>query len=103
VTTGYYDSRGRWIATAAPAERYPGNRPAILAQLSDLDQQLADAKAQRALSNREYLNLRREVGAIRSREDALAHDRMGNLSARNEAQLQARIDRLNTRLQTNLQ
>ena len=33
----------------------------------------------------------------------MKHDRTGNLSARNEAQLQTRIDRLNTRLATTAQ
>jgi hypothetical protein len=99
---GYYDGRGRWIATA-PGATAPTLRPALLAQLSGLDQRIADARAQRLLTGREYMNLKREAGAIRSREDAMAHDSAGNVSGRNAVLLQARIDRLDTRLQTTVQ
>lgn len=86
----------------APGGSYPADRPGILAQLSGLDRQVADARSQRALSSREVASLQRELRSIRNREDAMEHDRMGNLSARNEAELQARIDRLNSRLRTDL-
>jgi hypothetical protein len=40
----------------------------------------------------------RELRAIRSQERTMRHDRMGNLSSRNLATVQRRIDRLSDRL-----
>jgi hypothetical protein len=83
---GYYDTRGRWIATA-PGVTTPAARPTILTQLSELDQQIADARVQRTLTSREYVNLKREAGAIRARENGMSHDRARNVSAHNEVLL----------------
>ena len=69
--------------------------------MTELDRYVRNAKAQRTLSNREAMSAQRELKSIRSRERKMQHDRMGNLSARNEAELQTRIDRLNQRLRIN--
>ena len=101
ATSGAYDSRGRWIPTAEGS--YTAERPQILSQLSGLDQHVLDARAQRTLSNREVTSLQRELSSIRTREAGMAHDRRGNLSANDAADLQGRIDSVNTRLRINVQ
>jgi hypothetical protein len=98
-TSGYYDGRGRWIATGlATNGSYGSDRPAITAQLTTLDRYVSNAGAQRSLSYREVAGAQRELRLIRSTERRMIHDRRGNLSARDAATLQARIDRLNARL-----
>lgn len=99
-TTGYYDSRGRWISTAAQyndGDR-PGRGSSILAQLSWMDRYVHSPYAERALNRREMNYATRELRSIRSRERSMRHDRAGNLSRRDQATLQLRLDRLNDRL-----
>ncbi len=97
---GYYDSRGRWISTRDHnSQAMP--RGEILTQLNWLDSYLRNATAQRSLNRGQLISARREVSSIRSRERYMRHDRMGNLSARDEATLQLRIDRLTNRLRIN--
>jgi hypothetical protein len=100
-TTGYYDSRGRWIATGTSTSgNRASERPAALSQITALDRFLVTAQSRRSLSNREAARYQRELYALRASERAMTHDRSGNLSARDEARLQARIDSLNTRLRS---
>jgi len=51
------------------------------------------------MSNRQAVGFQRELSSIRTSERQMRHDRSGHLSTRDEAMLQARIDRLNDRLQ----
>jgi hypothetical protein len=103
ATTGYYDSRGRWVSTAVQTNGNDLDEPrrGILAQVRWLEQYVRNANAQRTLSRRETLNAQRELKSIRSREKYMRHDRSGDLSVRDEAALQVRIDRLNDRLRIN--
>jgi len=100
ATTGYYDNRGRWIATSggAGSAAYAASRPDILSQISGLDEHVRVARAERSLDRRSVASAQRELKSIRLAERRMPHDRMGNLSARNQIALQSRIDRLNLRL-----
>ncbi|MGZ3233670.1 MAG: glycine zipper 2TM domain-containing protein [Croceibacterium sp.] len=108
-TSGYYDGRGRWVSTgiavsvATSDNVGADNRPTILSQLSALDQYVRDARSQRSLSNRQATRLQRELRSIRTSERAMTHSRRGNLSDRDEAKLQDRIDHVNDRLGINAQ
>jgi hypothetical protein len=99
-TVGYYDARGRWMAMGVPTN---GNyaaagRTTILAQLAALDRYVGTARSQGSMSNRQLARLQGDVNAIRLSERTMRHDRVGNLSAYNEAMVQVRINTLNTRL-----
>jgi hypothetical protein len=59
---------------------------------------LDTAQSQRSLSRRQAAGYQRELYALRTSERSMSHDRRGNLSARDEARLQVRIDSLNDRL-----
>lgn len=100
VTSGYYDVRGRWVPTlrGGPGGNYGANRPAILSQLAWLDQYVHTARTQRSMSNRQLAMFERELNSIRNRERRMRHDRNGNLTLRDDAALQTRIDRLSDRL-----
>jgi hypothetical protein len=100
ATTGYYDSRGRWVSTAIQPGGNNGTEPVrtITSQLDWLDTYVRNANAQRTLSRRETSDAQRELRSIRTRERGMRHDRSGDLSIRNEAELQVRIDRLSDRL-----
>jgi len=102
-TSGYYDNRGRWIETGAGTSEYGRERPAILSQIAMLDQLLDTARSQRSLSNRQASGYQRELYALRTSERSMTHDRRGNLSARDEARLQVRIDSLNGRVRNQAQ
>jgi hypothetical protein len=103
-TSGYYDNRGRWVATAVATDRNDrADRQAILSQLAGLDRYVSTARSQRSLSGREAARAQRELYSIRSSERSMGHDRNGNLSARDQAALQFRVDRLTTRLRINSQ
>jgi uncharacterized protein YcfJ len=97
ATAGYYDTRGRWISTMQ-SRNYAAARPMISAQLSSLDRYVRDARAQRTLNGRDAAYAQRELDAIHYSAKQMRHDRAGNLNSRDQAKLQARIDRLNTRL-----
>jgi len=97
-TTGYYDSRGRWNATGVATSGNYGALPAILPQIAALDRYVSAAQSRHLLSNRELASLQRQLYGIRTSEQAMRHDRRGNLSAADQAKLQVRIDRLSNRL-----
>lgn len=101
TVNGYYDSRGRWIAAS---DQYRGGDrtgagTTILSQVSWLDGYVGNAITRGTMSRRNSMGIKRELGAIRSRERAMRHDRAGNLSLHDEATLQMRLDRLTDRLQ----
>lgn len=105
VSYGYYDNRGRWIPTRDQNygnDQYGPGR-SILSQLSQLDQYVRNAEMQRAIRRTDAYSARREINSIRTRERQMRHDRRGNLSMRDQAQLQVRIDRLARRLRMNVQ
>lgn len=101
AATGYYDGRGQNNAGTGGASviggGYGTGRP-IVTQLSDLDQYVRTARSDRRLDARTAASVRRDLMAIRGDEKKMRHDRMGNLSARDETALQARVDRVNLRL-----
>jgi hypothetical protein len=97
-TTGYYDSRGRWNATGVATSGNYGSPPAILPQIAALDRYVSTAQSRRLLSSRELASVRRQLYGIRASEQAMRHDRRGNLSMTDQAKLQVRIDRLSNRL-----
>ena len=102
-TAGYYNSNGRWIATSREmvgADR-SGPRHDIMAQLARIDAYIGSRDGRQALSRQQMTRLQREMRSIRSRERFMQHDARGDLSIRDEAGLQVRIDRLNDRLQIN--
>ena len=57
----------------------------------------------RSLSRREITYAQRELRSIRSRERYMQHDRAGDISIRDEAELQIRLDRLSERLRVSSQ
>jgi hypothetical protein len=92
------------VATSVAASpNYGTERPAILSQLAGLDRYVSTARSQRSLSGREAASAQRQLYSIRASERSMGHDRNGNLSGRDQAALQLRIDRLTTRLQVNSQ
>ncbi len=102
-TMGYYDSRGRWISTTAQQGGYDqtGPRGSILMQVSRLEQYVQTASFQHTLNRGQIISAQRELRNIRARERRMRHDRAGYLSARDQAGLQARINRLTNRLRIN--
>jgi hypothetical protein len=97
---GYYDSRGRWIRTGTQAEApdRSDDRRSILPQVTAMSEYIDSTAGQRSLSRTSRANALRELRSIRQREKSMRHDRNGDLSIRNEAALQLRLDRLSTRL-----
>jgi hypothetical protein len=100
-TSGYYDSRGRWVSTVSGANGQIGPGRGIVAQVNWLEQYVGHASSQRTLNNREASRAQRELRSIREREQSMRHDSMGNLSRRDQAALQVRLDRVSDRLQIN--
>ncbi len=103
-TSGRYDNRGRWVADErrGSSTGYTAARPAIRDQLSALDRQLVTARAERTLNSRELAGYQRDLRDLRAREGRMSRDRRGNLSARNQAEVQSSIDRLDSRLRVSL-
>jgi hypothetical protein len=97
---GYYDSRGRWIRTGTQAEApdRSDDRRSILPQVTEMSEYIGSTAGQRSLSRTSRANALRELRAIRQREKSMRHDRNGDLSIRDQAALQLRLDRLSNRL-----
>ncbi len=95
---GYYDNRGRWVPTRG--QYYQGMpHGTIAAQLNWLDSYISSTAAVRSLSRGQLRSARQELRSIFKRERNMRHDRQGNLSPRDRAELQQQIDRLTNRLQ----
>jgi len=101
VTTGFYDTRGRWISTAPEGDQYhdrADRQSPVLSQLAATEGNVRRAVEQRRMSPREGDAALREISNIRSREQRMRHNRRGDLSGRDEAAIQLRVDRLNRRI-----
>jgi Glycine zipper 2TM domain len=94
---GYYDNRGRWIATSATIDQGVAPRE-VRARAAWLDQYIRTANSQGTLSRVETNRAQRDLNAIRASERSMVRNRNGELSIRNEAAIQARLDRLSDRL-----
>ena len=107
--TGYYDGRGNWISTASRAENYRGDgRDAdrrdradmprdISSRFTWLDHRIRSASENGTLSRRDARLAYRDLNSIRRKEGAMRHHR-GQLSQRDEAYIQSRLDRLSDSL-----
>jgi len=109
ATSGYYDGQGRWIATSFDSRSYgtdansggerdrAGMRRSIEDREARIEQRIRMASMQRTLSRYETNRAFRELNAIRRQESSMRHVQ-GQLSARDEATIQARLTRLSDRL-----
>ena len=109
ATSGYYDGQGRWIATSSDSRSYgtdansggerdrAGMRRSIEDREARIEQRIRMASMQRTLSRYETNRAFRELNAIRRQESSMRHVQ-GQLSARDEATIQARLTRLSDRL-----
>jgi len=101
-TRGYYDARGSWISTSlVPGQAvvagngyHNGDRRDIRSRETRIEQRIQKGYRDRSLSRSEYYQASRELNSIRSYERSL-RNRRGVLNTRNEALVQARLDRLN--------
>ena len=102
--TGSYDSRGRWIASNAynnggnndAGYNNGGNRD-VRSRLARIEQRIDRGVQQGSLTPGEARRAEDELAAIR-RYDRSLRTRSGTLTARNEALVQARLDRLSDRI-----
>jgi Glycine zipper 2TM domain len=104
-TRGYYDSRGRWISddgrydTGNSYNQTASAMPSdIRGQINWIDSYIRESRQNGQLSRRESDRALRDLNAIRSSERTMARNRDGQLTVRNEAMLQVRLDRLSDRL-----
>ncbi len=99
-TTGYYDNRGRWVSTGVVTDmgaQAPIPRE-VRARLTWMDSYIRSASSQGTLSRAETDRSLRELTSIRTSERSMPRNRRGELSVRNEAAIQVRLDRLSDRL-----
>ncbi|MEO8115734.1 MAG: glycine zipper 2TM domain-containing protein [Phenylobacterium sp.] len=106
---GYYDAQGRWTSTAPAAGSYGANAsyearsnwigaPADVREREAwLDQRIRNAMNDGTLGRRDANRALRSLDAIRREEMSMRRYR-GELSPRNEAQIQAKLDDLNNNL-----
>jgi hypothetical protein len=103
TTSGYYDNRGRWISTsvgAAPVELLVMPRD-VRGRIAWMTDYIRTANSQGTLSRTELNKANRELKSISAREKSMYHGKNGELSIRNEASLNVRLDRLSDRLRIN--
>ncbi len=101
TTRGYYDTRGTWISVVGYAgnEVRPGNtadssQPRdVQSRIARIDQRITRGESDRSLSRSEVYRARTELKSVRRYANSLTN-RRGRLNTRNEALVQARIDRL---------
>ena len=104
TATGYYDNRGRWINTGITSgvgsdQSGLGPIPRVVrARLTWMDQYIRASNSQGTLSRVETNRSLRELAGIRNSERAMIRDRRGELSVRNEAAINIRLDRLSDKL-----
>lgn len=106
--TGYYDRDDRWVAygndrwmESAPGMADNDMRSAprdVIGRTAWLDRYVRSASSQGRLSRVETNRSLRELGGIRATERAMPHNRNGELSVRNEAAIQVRLNRVSDRL-----
>lgn len=99
---GYYDRDGQWIATTSGGYRDRGNSPDYATSDTRereawLEQNIRSRMASGELRRGEANNALRELASIRRADNDLRNGR-GRLSARNEANIQLRLDRLSSRV-----
>ncbi len=101
---GYYDARGNWVATSAGRNDSASNgrndyaeRRSVADRLARLDERIRDGKRDGSLTTFEAQRARADLRSIASRERNMRHYN-GRLSARDEADIQARLDRLSTKV-----
>ncbi len=70
----------------------------IRGQINWIDSYIRESRQNGQLSRRESDRALRDLNAIRSSERTMARNRDGQLTVRNEAMLQVRLDRLSDRL-----
>jgi hypothetical protein len=98
---GYYDARGVWIAIAPNAGvagadasyQGGGNQRDVDSRERWLEQRIRSADADGTLSQDDASHYLGQLGAIRRQETSMRNDN-GELSPRDEARLQARLDNL---------
>ena len=108
-TRGYYDTNGTWIAisstgTGGRVAAYDGRDPRdgardTRSREARIDERIRRLTEDGTLTRGESYRAMQELNAIRARDRALS-DRYGRKSPRNEAVLQARLDRLNDGLRS---
>jgi len=92
---GYYDSRGRWVNTDMAGDSV---QDPILDQVARLERFARSAEGLRSVGWSRSRSVQRELNAIRTSERRMRHDSNGNLSIRDEASLQLRLDQVARRL-----
>jgi hypothetical protein len=94
--TGYYDSRGTWTATGSGDidQVRPHGARSITSQIDWLEQRARAENGSRYQGRMGRNSILRELTAIRTSESRMRHDRSGELSVRDEAAIQMRLDRV---------
>ena len=107
---GYYDETGRWVA-GVTSGHYGGRghsvstdmtrgsvQGPILDQVARLEEFARSAEGRRSVGPARSHWVERELKAIRTSERRMRHDSNGNLSIRDEASLQLKLDHVAHRL-----
>lgn len=99
ATSGYYDGQGRWIARPSGNNDNGMGMPGeIRAREAWLERYIRTAGSQGRLTRSETNRALRDLNSIRRSERGMRRDRQGNLSVRNEAAINLRLDRLSRQL-----
>ncbi|WP_240653170.1 hypothetical protein [Sphingomonas crocodyli] len=93
--TGYYDARGRWVSMGGATNAAYDDRRDVRARVDRIGTRIDRNRERGLISSREATSARRELAQIRSSADRLRRSD-GTYSARDEAYLQQRLDRLST-------
>jgi hypothetical protein len=105
---GYYDTHGAWVGTTLSADAYgvgasyngAGHRD-VDSRVAWLQQRIDTASSDGSLNRYDARNARRQLSSIR-RDETFLRQGDGQLSPRDEASLQTRLDALSGSLRTSL-
>jgi hypothetical protein len=99
ATSGYYDGQGRWIARPSGNGGHGMGMPSeIRAREAWLERYIRSASSEGRLNRPETNRPLLDLNSIRRSERGMQRDRQGNLSIRNEAAINVRLDRLSRQL-----
>ena len=99
ATSGYYDGQGRWIAKPSNSNGPVSGMPReVRARAVWLDSYIRSANREGTLNRAETNRAMRDLNNIRRSERMMRRNRDGELSVRDEAAINVRLDRLSGQL-----
>lgn len=99
VVSGYYDGQGRWIARSTNRDEPVSNMPReARARVIWLERYIRSAYGEGTLNRAQSNRAMRDLNDIRRSERFMRRNRDGELSIRDEAALNVRLDRLSGQL-----